>query len=102
MGRLAGKVALITGAGAGIAKASALLFAKEGAKVSVCEINAEQGKETESAIKAMGGEACFIHPQKCAKGAIFGPASEEKRESFICKFGIFEATAGARPCAMPP
>lgn len=75
MGRLAGKVALITGAGAGIAKASALLFAKEGAKVSVCEINAEQGKETESAIKAMGGEACFIHTdvtdEASVKDAVF-------------------------------
>lgn len=61
MARLAGKVALITGAGAGIAKASALLFSREGAKVAVCEVNAAQGRATESGIRALGGEAHFIH-----------------------------------------
>ncbi|MBI3936707.1 MAG: SDR family oxidoreductase [Betaproteobacteria bacterium] len=58
---MAGKVALITGAGAGIAKASALLFSREGAKVAVCEVNAAQGRATESEIRALGGEAHFIH-----------------------------------------
>src|SRR5271165_4057361 len=46
MGRLAGKVAFITGAGTGIGRATAIRFAREGAKVVVAEINAASGEET--------------------------------------------------------
>lgn len=60
MGRLDGKVAFITGAGAGIAKAAALAFAREGAQVAVIELNAETGAQTEAAVRAQGGEAMFI------------------------------------------
>jgi NAD(P)-dependent dehydrogenase (short-subunit alcohol dehydrogenase family) len=57
--RLSNKVALITGAGSGIGRESALLFAKEGAKVVVVDINSVAGQETVSLIKAAGGEAAF-------------------------------------------
>jgi len=60
MGKLDGKVALLTGAGAGIAKASALAFAREGARVAIVEINAENGRATESEVRAAGGDALFI------------------------------------------
>ena len=46
MPRLAGKVALITGAGTGIGRAAAVLFAREGARVAVAEIDAAAGEET--------------------------------------------------------
>ena len=60
MARLQGKTALITGAGAGIGRAAAILFASEGARVGVAEIVRERGEATVSAIKAAGGEAIFI------------------------------------------
>jgi len=60
MGRLDGKVAIITGAGMGMGQAGALLFAKEGAKVVVVDWNAEAGEETVKMIKNAGGEAIFV------------------------------------------
>jgi NAD(P)-dependent dehydrogenase (short-subunit alcohol dehydrogenase family) len=58
-GLVAGKVALVTGAGSGIGRASALLFAREGAQVVVSDINAEAGLETAREIEKAGGEAAF-------------------------------------------
>jgi len=60
MGKLEGKVALITGAGSGIGQATALLFAKEGAKVAVADYVPAGGQETVRMIKEAGGEAIFI------------------------------------------
>ncbi len=60
MGRLDGKVAFITGAGAGIAKAAALLFAREGARVALIELNAEAGTNVQAAVHAQGGDALFV------------------------------------------
>jgi len=60
MGRLANKIAFITGAGAGIAKASALAFCREGAKVAIIELNAETGRAAERDVRAVGGDALFI------------------------------------------
>ena len=59
-GRLAGKVAFITGAGTGIGRATAELFAHEGARVVVAEIDAPSGEETAHRIAAAGGEAIAI------------------------------------------
>jgi NAD(P)-dependent dehydrogenase (short-subunit alcohol dehydrogenase family) len=60
MKRLDNKVAFITGAGAGIAKASALAFCREGAKVAIIELNAETGRAAERDVRAVGGDALFI------------------------------------------
>ena len=60
MARLEGKVAIVTGSGSGIGRASAILFAKEGAKVAVADWVAEGGEETVRMIKADGGEAIFV------------------------------------------
>lgn len=54
------KVALVTGAGSGIGLAIAKLYAKEGAKVIVSDINEEHGKSVVDEIKSNGGEASFV------------------------------------------
>ena len=58
--RLAGKVAIVTGAAAGIGRATAVRFAREGAKVTVTDIDVPGGKETVNLIKKDGGEAIFV------------------------------------------
>ena len=59
--RLENKVALITGASSGIGKESALLFAKEGAKIVAVDVNDANGKNTVAEIKNAGGEAVYAH-----------------------------------------
>lgn len=61
MGKLDGKVAWITGSGSGIARDAARLFASEGARIGVAEINPDAGTETVDLIKSDGGEALFVH-----------------------------------------
>jgi len=58
---LEGKVAIITGAASGIGRATAVLFAKEGAKVVVSDINDFGGNETVKMIKKDGKQAIFVH-----------------------------------------
>ena len=60
MGKLDGKVALITGAGSGMGRAAALLFAKEGAKLAAADYDPAGGQETVRMIKEAGSEAIFI------------------------------------------
>lgn len=58
--RFAGKVAVITGAGMGIGRATALLLAREGARVVVADYDAESGRETVRLICQEGSEALFV------------------------------------------
>lgn len=60
MGQLKNKVAIITGSASGIGRETAILFAKEGAKVTVSDINEEAGQKVVEKIKKNGGEAIFV------------------------------------------
>ncbi len=59
MGVLEGRSALLTGAATGIGRATALLFAREGASVVVADINTRGGHDTVAEIVAAGGKAWF-------------------------------------------
>ena len=59
--RLKNKIAVITGAGSGIGRATAILFAKEGAKVVVTDINDKVGEETIQNIREQGGIGEYYH-----------------------------------------
>lgn len=60
MGRIVGKIALVTGAGSGIGKGIAKVLAKEGAKVIVADLNPKGGEEVVEEIRKAGGKACFL------------------------------------------
>ncbi|MCG2635138.1 MAG: SDR family oxidoreductase [Gammaproteobacteria bacterium] len=62
MGRLDGKIALITGTGGGQGRDAALLFAKEGAKIVGCDLKVEGAAETVEMVKAAGGEMVSMAP----------------------------------------
>jgi NAD(P)-dependent dehydrogenase (short-subunit alcohol dehydrogenase family) len=59
-GQLNGKVALVTGGASGIGRATALTFAREGAKLVIADMNADGGQQTVHMIKEHGGEAIFV------------------------------------------
>ena len=59
-GTLTGKVALVTGGASGIGRATALTFAREGAKLIIADMNEEGGQQTVHMITENGGEATFV------------------------------------------
>src|SRR5262245_10187578 len=59
-GRVEGKVALVTGGASGIGRATALTFAREGAKLVIADLNEEGGRQTVHMITEQGGDATFV------------------------------------------
>ena len=61
MGRLDNNIALVAGASTGIGRATAVLFAKEGANLVIGDVNDQGGEETLAMIKEMGRDGIFVH-----------------------------------------
>jgi NAD(P)-dependent dehydrogenase (short-subunit alcohol dehydrogenase family) len=70
MRRLEGKVGFLTGAGAGIAKATARKLVEEGAKVAIVELNRDAGRQAEREMLDAGGEALFIETDVTQNDAV--------------------------------
>lgn len=91
MGKLDGKVAFLTGAGAGIAKATAKAFVKEGARVAIIELNREVGQAAE---KEIGDAALFVETDVTKDESV-----KRAVEATVAKFGrldvIFNCAGGS-------
>ena len=73
MGRLDGKVALISGTAGGMGRAAAVVFAAEGARVFGCDVNAEQQAQTDAMVRAAGGEIDSLAPVDLSTADIEAP-----------------------------
>ncbi len=71
-GLVDGKVALVTGGSSGIGRASALAFAREGARVMVSDVDSTGGEETCARIRSSGGEAHFVQADVSSEPEVKG------------------------------
>ena len=75
-----GKVALVTGAASGIGRASALAFAREGAKTVVADLVVAGGEDTVRMIKEAGGDARFVRTDVSKSAVVEGLMREDRRD----------------------
>lgn len=86
MGMHEGRVALVTGGGSGIGRATAEIFAREGAKVAVVDLNEAGAKETVASIEAAGGEAFAIRTDVADEAQVEAMVAET-----VARFGRLDA-----------
>ena len=94
--KLNNKVALITGGSSGIGKASSILFAKEGAKVVIADVNDAGGNQTVEEILAMGFSAAYVHADvsksdDCRKMIEFAESTYGKLDILFNNAGIMDS-----------
>jgi NAD(P)-dependent dehydrogenase (short-subunit alcohol dehydrogenase family) len=70
MGSMQGRVAVVTGASAGIGRATALAFAQEGANVVVADVDHPRGEKTAVEVAALGVDAIFVHADVSQPGSV--------------------------------
>lgn len=79
MARLAGKTLVLTGAGQGLGRSMAMLFAAEGAALALVDINGEALAETAAAIEAAGGRCLAVEADLCERAAAARVVAETER-----------------------
>lgn len=99
MKRLEGKRAVVTGAASGIGRASAILFAAEGAKVVACDLHEEGLAATVESIRAAGGTARGVVASVADGDAVKGLVAESVREHGGLE--VFYANAGVSGGLVP-
>ncbi len=98
MGLLEGKVGLVTGAGSGIGRATAIVFAKDGARVTVADIDERGGRETVELIEEAGGQALFVKANVAVDEEVAGmvKATTERFGALHCASNNAALGAGFR------
>jgi NAD(P)-dependent dehydrogenase (short-subunit alcohol dehydrogenase family) len=98
-GEFGGKVALVTGGGSGIGRATALAFARAGARVAVDDISEEGGRETVRQIAEAGGEAVFILADVTDEAAVAAMVAQTIAAfgRLDCAFNNAGISGGSRP-----
>src|SRR4051812_16284413 len=95
-GRMQGRVAFITGGGAGIGRATALALAREGAKVVIAEVKEETGRAANGLLAKGGFESLFVRTDVTDEESLRGAVKQA-----IQRFGkldtLFNGAGGSLP-----